>query len=106
MHCFSGTEILLIFKTTVMDIETKHGELTENESNNGKKAGVDHTFTKSDDANVGTGPSPNISDGGPEGAQKQPKEHTGKSTEMGGGSGGTSGLPDVSKGNDNTGGQE
>ena len=56
------------------------------------------------DHNVGTGPSRSIPDGGTEGEAKQPKERTGKDSEMGGATGGTSGLPDASEGNDNTGG--
>jgi hypothetical protein len=53
---------------------------------------------------VGSGPisSDLINDGG-HGGKKQPKEHTGKQTEMGGATGGTSGLADASEGNDNTG---
>ncbi len=52
--------------------------------------------------NVGSGPVASVPDGGVEGEAKQPKEHTGH-TEMGGATGGTSGLPDASEGNDNTG---
>lgn len=54
-------------------------------------------------SNVGAGPVKSVADGGTEGEAKQPKEHTGKSTHMGGATGGTSGLPDASEGNDNTG---
>jgi hypothetical protein len=53
--------------------------------------------------NVGAGPVAHVADGGIEGEAKQPKEHTGKLTEMGGATGGTPGLPDASEGNDNTG---
>ena len=103
---FSGMEILHIHKTKIMDLKTKYDDLAGGEANKGKKAGVESTNTKSENANVGTGPSPDINNGGVEGAPTQPKEHTGKLTEMGGGTGGTSGLPDASEGNDNTGGHE
>lgn len=53
-------------------------------------------------SDVGAGPVEWVNDGGQEGEAKQPKEHTGKLTNMGGATGGTPGLPDVSEGNDNT----
>jgi hypothetical protein len=86
-----------------MDLNTKYDDLAGGEENKGKKAGVEKTFSKDPNANVGTGPAPAIADGGTEGEAKQPKEHTGKLTDMGGGTGGTPGLPDASEGNDNTG---
>ncbi len=52
---------------------------------------------------LGAGPVKNVPDGGVDGETKQPKEHTGKQTEMGGSTGGTTGLADKGKGNDNTG---
>ncbi|MEJ7681224.1 MAG: hypothetical protein WKG06_25935 [Segetibacter sp.] len=73
------------------------------EENKGKKAGVESTFSKDPNANVGTGPASSIADGGTEGEAKQPNENTGKLTDMGGATGGTAGLPDASEGNDNTG---
>ncbi len=85
-----------------MDLNTKSDDLT-GEENKGKKAGVESTFSKNPNANVGTGPAPSIADGGTKGEAKQPKENTGKLTDMGGATGGTAGLPDASEGNDNTG---
>ncbi|MCW3114948.1 MAG: hypothetical protein JWR18_3344 [Segetibacter sp.] len=87
-----------------MDLNTKYDELAGGEENKGKKAGVESTFSKDANANVGTGPSPHIADGGTEGEAKQAKENTGNQTNMGGATGGTPGLPDASEGNDNTGG--
>jgi len=87
-----------------MDLNTKYDNPTGGEQEKGKKAGVEKTFSKDPNANVGTGPGPAIRDGGTEGEAKQSKEHTGKQTDMGGATGGTSGLPDASDGNDNTGG--
>lgn len=72
----------------------------ENQSN---KAGVESTFSKDENANVGTGPAKSIPDGGVEGEAKQPKENTGNMTNMGGATGGTPKSPDASEGNDNTG---
>jgi len=89
-----------------MKLDTKYEDLAGGEENKGKKAGVESTFTKDPSANVGTGPAPNIADGGAEGEEKQPKENTGNLTEMGGATGGTTGLGDASEGNDNTGGHE
>ena len=40
---------------------------------------------------LGSPPSANIADGG-EGGARQPKEHTGKDSDMGGATGGTSGM--------------
>lgn len=74
--------------------------------NQNKKAGVESTFCKDENANVGTGPAPTIPSGGTDGEAKQAKEHTGNLTGMGGATGGTSGLPDASEGNDNTGGHD
>lgn len=84
-----------------MKLDTKYDDLAGNE-NNGEKAGVEKTLSKDPNANVGTGPA-TIADGGPEGEERQPKESTGESTNMGGATGGTAGLPDASEGNDNTG---
>ncbi len=53
-------------------------------------------------SSVGAGPVKSVDDGGKEGEAKQPKERTGKLTNMGGATGGTPGLPDASEGNDNT----
>ena len=86
-----------------MKLDTKYDDFAGGEENKGKKAGVEKTFSKDPDANVGTGPAPVIADGGTAGEAKQPKEHTGKLTDMGGATGGTAGLPDASEGNDNTG---
>jgi len=87
-----------------MDLNTKYDDLNKGEENKGKKAGVESTFSKDPNANVGTGPAPDIAAGGTEGEAKQPKEHTGKLTDMGGATGGAEGLPAASEGNDNTGG--
>ena len=84
-----------------MKLDTKYDDLAGEESK-GKKAGVEKTFSKDPDANVGTGPA-TIADGGTEGEEKQPKENTGELTDMGGATGGNAGLPDASEGNDNTG---
>lgn len=84
-----------------MKLDTKYDDLA-GEENKGKKAGVEKTFSKDPNANVGTGPA-SIADGGTEGEEKQPKESTGDLTDMGGATGGTAGLPDASEGNDNTG---
>jgi hypothetical protein len=89
-----------------MKLDTKYEDLAGGEENKGKKAGVEKTFSKDPNANVGTGPAPNIADGGTEGEAKQPKENTGNQTTMGGATGGKSGLGDASEGNDNTGGHE
>jgi hypothetical protein len=70
--------------------------------NSNKKAGVESTFSKDENANVGTGPSPKIADGGKEGEAKQPKERTGQQTDMGGATGGTSKLADANEGNDSS----
>jgi hypothetical protein len=88
-----------------MNLDTKYDDLA-GEENQGKKAGVESTFSKDKNANVGTGPSPKIADGGTEGEAKQPKENTGNQTDMGGATGGISGLADASEGNDNTGGHQ
>jgi hypothetical protein len=93
-------------KSVFMNLNTKYEDLSGGEENKGKKAGVESTFSKDANANVGTGPSPNIADGGTEGEEKQPKENTGNLTEMGGATGGKPGLNDASEGNDNTGGHE
>lgn len=85
-----------------MNLDTKYEDLAGGEENKGKKAGVESTFSKDHNANVGTGPSPNIADGGTEGEAKQPKENTGNQASMGGATGGISGLADASQGNDNT----
>lgn len=53
--------------------------------------------------NVGSGPVKEVHDGGVKGETKQPKEHTGKDTEMGGATGGTHNMGNASEGNDNTG---
>ena len=85
-----------------MDLNTKFEDFAGGEENKGKKAGVEKTFSKDPNANVGTGPSPAIADGGTEGEAKQSKESTGNLANMGGATGGTSGLPDASEGNDNS----
>src|SRR3954465_2435278 len=90
-----------INKCYFMKPDTKYSDF-DNE-NKGQKAGLDSTVAKGSAPNVGTGPVTSVSDGGIEGEDKQPKEQTGQSTDMGGASGGTSGLPDASEGNDNTG---
>jgi hypothetical protein len=87
-----------------MDLNTKYDDLGKGAEDKGKKSGVESTFSKDPNANVGTGPSPDIAAGGTEGEAKQPKESTGNLTDMGGATGGTAGLPDASEGNDNTGG--
>ncbi|MDQ6812676.1 MAG: hypothetical protein M3040_02885 [Bacteroidota bacterium] len=89
-----------------MDLNTKYDDLAGGEENKGKKAGVEKTFSKDANANVGTGPAPDIADGGTAGEAKQPKENTGNQTNMGGATGGTSGLADASEGNDNTAGHQ
>lgn len=91
-------------KPIVMHLNTKYEDLSGGEENKGKKSGVESTFSKDANANVGTGPAPDIADGGVAGEAKQPKENTGNLTDMGGATGGTSGLKDASEGNDNTGG--
>jgi len=68
-----------------------------------KKHAIESTATDGKTPNVGSGPVKSVDDGGIEGEAKQPKEHTGKLTDMGGASGGTPGLSDASEGNDNTG---
>ncbi len=88
-----------------MNLETKYDDLG-NPDEKGKMAGLEKTATKGTVPNVGTGPAPDIANGGVEGEAKQPKERTGQLIDMGGASGGTSGLPDASEGNDNTGGHE
>lgn len=82
-------------------------------SNNQEEKRDTHSVTKNEESmpgnvsarkdaeNKGTGPGPDIAAGGGS-AEKQPKEHTGKNTEMGGATGGTPGMPDASEGNDNT----
>ena len=85
-----------------MNTDTKYDDF-EDEENKGKKAGLDKTASKGTVPNVGSGPVGSVADGGAKGEDKQPKEQTGKSTNMGGATGGTSGLPDASEGNDNTG---
>lgn len=85
-----------------MDLNTKYDDFVDDKEK-GKKAGLENTASKGKEHNVGTGPAPNIADGGVEGEAKQPKENTGNMTDMGGATGGTPGLPDASEGNDNTG---
>lgn len=85
-----------------MNIDTKYEDLNTGE-NDGKKSGLEKTVSKGAVPNVGSGPVASVADGGVEGEDKQPKEQTGKSTNMGGATGGTSGLADASQGNDNTG---
>lgn len=65
-----------------MHLNTKYEDLAGGEENKGKKAGVEKTFSKDPHANVGTGPAPNIADGGTEGEAKQPKENTGNQTTL------------------------
>lgn len=67
-----------------------------------KKHLTESTFSGGKTPNVGAGPISSVDDGGKEGEAKQPKEHTGKLTNMGGATGGTPGLHDASEGNDNT----
>jgi len=64
---------------------------------------VEKTASDGKIPNVGSGPVASVPDGGVEGEAKQPKENTGHTTDMGGATGGTAGLPDASEGNDNTG---
>lgn len=59
-------------------------------TNKEKTAGLESTFSKGETPNVGTGPAKSIAHGGIEGEEKQPKEHTGLQTDMGGATGGTS----------------
>ena len=56
---------------------------------------------RKDTDNKGSQPSGPIPNGGG-GERRQPAEHTGQNTEMGGATGGTPGMPDASDGNDNT----
>jgi hypothetical protein len=67
-----------------------------------KKQSTESTGEEGKASNVGAGPVKSVPDGGKEGEAKQPKERTGKLTDMGGATGGTPGLPDASEGNDNT----
>lgn len=67
-----------------------------------KKHATESTASDGKTPDVGAGPVKSVPDGGKEGEAKQPKEHTGKLTDMGGATGGTPGLPDASEGNDNT----
>jgi len=90
-----------IKKRYFMNLDTKYDDLADDESR-GKKAGLEKTASKGSVPNVGTGPV-TVADGGVEGEEKQPKERTGQLTDMGGSTGGTSGLPDASEGNDNSG---
>jgi len=85
-----------------MKLDTKYDDLADDESK-GKKAGLENTASKGAVPNVGTGPVKSVADGGADGEAKQPREHTGQLTEMGGDTGGTPGLPDSSEGNDNSG---
>lgn len=66
------------------------------ENNDNATAGLESTHSKGTVPNVGTGPSKQIADGGHDGEEKQPKENTGNMTEMGGSTGGSSGL-DIEK---------
>ena len=88
-------------KRYFMKLDTKYDDLADDESR-GKKAGLEKTASEGKVPNVGTGPV-TVPDGGVAGEEKQPKERTGQLTDMGGATGGTSGLPDASEGNDNTG---
>ncbi len=74
----------------------------ENKATQSVTKNEDSMLGNKDAENKGSQPAPHIADGGGS-EQKQPKEHTGKDTEMGGATGGTSGLPDASEGSDNTG---
>ena len=76
-------------------------ESQDNESQ--EKQAAKSTASTGKTPNVGAGPVKSVADGGVEGEAKQPKEHTGKLTGMGGATGGTPGLPDASEGNDNSG---
>jgi hypothetical protein len=78
-------------------------ETNQNNNNTENKAAIEKTASDGNTPNVGAGPvsEGDINNGGSGGAT-QPKEHTGKQTEMGGATGGTPGLPDASEGNDNT----
>jgi len=67
-----------------------------------KNPSAENTADNIKPSNVGAGPVKSVDDGGKEGEAKQPKERTGKLTNMGGATGGTPGLPDASEGNDNT----
>jgi hypothetical protein len=72
------------------------------DKNSQKDSSAENTADTNKPSNVGAGPVKSVDDGGKEGEAKQPKERTGKSTNMGGATGGTSGLADASEGNDNT----
>lgn len=67
-----------------------------------KKQSIESTGEEGKASNVGAGPVESVPDGGKEGEAKQPKERTGKSTNMGGATGGTPGVHDASEGNGNT----
>lgn len=73
-----------------------------NLDNESQISAADSAASEDKPKNVGAGPVKFVADGGVEGEAKQPIEHTGKLTGMGGATGGTAGLPDASEGNDNT----
>ena len=76
---------------------------TNQNNNTQNKAAIEKTASNGKTPNVGSGPvSENDINSGGNGGDKQPKEHTGQGAEMGGATGGTPGLRDASKGNDNT----
>jgi hypothetical protein len=78
-------------------------ENTNEKNTSADSTPVEKTASDGKEPNVGSGPvaSDRINSGGG-GEARQPKEHTGKETEMGGATGGTEGLGDRSEGNDNT----
>lgn len=83
-----------------MNISDNDSQISDNDFS--KETPAENAAGNNKPSNVGAGPVKSVDDGGKEGEAKQPKEHTGKLTSMGGATGGTPGLPDASKGNDNT----
>jgi hypothetical protein len=75
---------------TSKSVDALSDENTRNKSDEGDKESS-NTSTSRNPHGLGTGPAAFIPDGS-EGGAKQPKEHTGKDTEMGGATGGTEGL--------------
>ena len=83
-----------------MNISDNDSQISDNDFS--KETSAENAAGNNKPSNVGAGPVKSVDDGGIEGEAKQPKEHTGKLTNMGGATGGTPGLPDASEGNDNT----
>jgi hypothetical protein len=81
--------------------------MEDNSNNNAKnKPGIEKTASDGKASNVGSGPvSENDINNGGSGGATQPKERTGKDTQMGGATGGKPGLEDASEGNDNSSGE-